>query len=414
MAESLDFRILERLAPIPTASFYEGNVHDQLDEIYKEEFLAINHMSTMTDRFGNVVWHYIGDPNRISPKSIANVVHTDHPAFHVAVLRNGKLWAKMMGGLNPELVQWGTEVDLHTLEDSFIEKGRLVGGVDEAEGNLSQRYVLVSAICKHPEISPAYATLRFPDGENKLIRTSDGLLHSPIMDDFSAIAMSLAAMKEIASRRIPVDVYTVFHRAEEVGLLGAHAIAQFKGIPPNSLVYSIENSSYKKKTPEGKLEQLAEMGGGIIIRTGDKTIPAYDPVALELLRQASTSMERGKTQERLMTGGTCEAGIYGAQGYRAAGIAVPLKHYHNNGALEGKANFVPEEINEADFHAGTELMVAAAETLARRPELYGTLNPVEPREELVQLLGRVDKRFKAYQAEGLWEAIFKMGSRTFA
>ncbi len=398
MADSLEMSILRRLAPIPTASFFERPVHELLSTVYAENFRSTKAVSCRIDQWGNVIWHYAGDPNRLNPKSIANVVHTDHPAFHVHnKFVDGTVWIKMMGGLNPDLVV-GTELDLHTTKNSFVNKGKVIGAVDAAEGNPSQRYVL-----KAETGEPAqFATINFGLEGRLIVDSGEDLLRSPVMDDFSAIAMSIAALREIVNRKLPIDIYTVFHRAEEVGLLGAHGVARSGSIPLNALVYSVENSSYKgKKNPESPIEQLAEIGGGIIIRTGDRSVPQYNETALELLRQARSSMENHKTQERLMTGGTCEAGIYGAHGFRVAGIAVPLKYYHNNGALEGKFSFVPEEIHEGDFHAGTALMVAAAETLARDPKLYGEFKPTEPDANLAGLKDRIGKRFDAYAREGL-------------
>ena len=421
MPESLDFRILQRLSRIPTASFYEGFVNAELQAIYREQFAGEPKMTARVDTWNNAIWHYQGDPNRTNPKSIANVVHTDHPAFHLTRLHPAILWAKMMGGLNPEIMV-GSPLDLHTSDTKYHSKGSIDRVVDEAEGNPSGRYVVITD-SPLPQNNFAFATLRFKPGERELVRDTDtrdtsfigNRLKSPVMDDFSAIAMSIAALREIVDQKLPVDVYTVFHRAEEVGLLGAHAIALERGLPHDTFVFSIENSSYKgKRKQDGPVEELAKMGGGIIIRTGDKTIPEYDPAAITLLRESTPLLEGHLTQERLMTGGTCEAGIYGAHGYRAAGIAVPLTFYHNNGALEGIKHCVPEEIDERDFHAGTALMVAAAQTLSSRPELFGEFKPSPPTEAQQTLRNRVDARLNAYFNEGLWDSISRMPVESYS
>ena len=58
-----------------------------------------------------------------------------------------------------------------------------------------------------------------------------------------------------------------------------------------------------------------------------------------------------------MDGGICEATIFGALGYRAAGRCLPLGNYHN-GAPEGRIE--SEYIHIEDYLGGVELLTEAA------------------------------------------------------
>lgn len=391
----LDMQILSQLSSIPTAPFFEGGVNSALWRLYQEHLNGCPALSGKTDNLGNIIWRYHGDPNRENPKSIAYVAHTDHPAFHV-YSEEGRPHLKVMGGLNPDIIS-GTEVDFHTAWHPNVGHGKITG----LAGGKKDCYKVETNL----RTPASFATIRFPQDQRKLRGLEGSILESPVMDDFAGVAMTVAAFQKIIERELPVDAYAVFHRAEEIALLGAHAVASRRGIPQDALTFSIETSSYMaRKTPQDPFEILAPLGDGVIIRTGDKTIPAYSAAALTLLREAREidEMHGHKTQERLMTGGTCEAAIYQAYGYRVAGIALPLKHYHNNGALEGMTQFAPEQVNAGDFHAGTELMVAAAQKLATDPELYPPLHAEALTPELTQIRDKVKDIFDEMTRKRMW------------
>jgi endoglucanase len=66
-----------------------------------------------------------------------------------------------------------------------------------------------------------------------------------------------------------------------------------------------------------------------------------------------------------MAGGSCEATAFGAYGYRAAGLCLPLGNYHNMGNLDevelGSGPAVPamEIISLSDFHGLIDLLLIA-------------------------------------------------------
>ena len=62
------------------------------------------------------------------------------------------------------------------------------------------------------------------------------------------------------------------------------------------------------------------MGGGVIIRVGDRT-SVFDPAATAQLEDAAKAAEI-KHQRALMQGGTCEATAYALYGYRTAAMCV--------------------------------------------------------------------------------------------
>ena len=85
-------------------------------------------------------------------------------------------------------------------------------------------------------------------------------IHMRAVDDLAGCAAILAAIASLAESPPPGDVFAVFTRAEEVGLVGARLMAEAGSLPPETLVLSAESS----RTLPG-----AEMGSGPVIRVGD-------------------------------------------------------------------------------------------------------------------------------------------------
>src|SRR3989344_3922796 len=119
--ESLDLRVLRRTAQIPTASFYEDLVLRETEKVARELFGDNPAIQIARDSVGNLLVQYQGDPEKRNQKSVAFVVHTDHPAFHLNELvdqtrRGTSLYhAKLMGGLN-HAVLMEAHVQLHYIE----------------------------------------------------------------------------------------------------------------------------------------------------------------------------------------------------------------------------------------------------------------------------------------------------------
>jgi len=411
-SKRLEMRVLERIAPLPTASFCEEHVFRAIEGIVREEFSDSDKITVSRDPIGNLVVHYAGTENRRKPLNMAFVAHTDHPAFHLEALANGLYHAKMMGGFNPLLLP-GSKIDFHNHDtgDTFINEGTIIGPIDQGENNPSSRFLVIPAKPKKDEGSSHYrlfGTLKLPK-----MRVTNGIIKAPVLDDYAGIAMQLGALFQVERGNIPVDLYLVFHRAEEVGFIGAQSASRDRILPKGIFVYSVETSSYlAKRTPDGKPEQIALVGGGPIIRTGDKTVVGFDPEAYVVAHLAGLQQQsRGRlVQEQRMYGGSCEEFPYyarrGKQGkvtspiYRSSGICVPLTGWHN-GLLDGKTRPILEGIALDDFHGGVDLMAQMARTLAENPMLYNTIGRHDVTPEHVALEGRLNKMLDGYARDGL-------------
>ena len=179
------------------------------------------------------------------------------------------------------------------------------------------------------------------------------------LDDLAGCVAILAALESLARDERPVDVYGVFTRAEEVGLIGARFLAEEGTLPPDTLVVSLEAS----RTLPG-----AAIGEGPVIRVGDASLTFDAEAESVLLKAREDLLERQpgfKAQRQLMSGGTCEASAFRYYGYRTTGVAFPLGNYHNATPEGGVA---AEYIHIEDFLGGVELIVQAVRSVASRHE----------------------------------------------
>src|SRR6185295_16989758 len=104
-----------------------------------------------------------------------------------------------------------------------------------------------------------------------------GQIHGRACDDLGGVAAILATLIELKRRRARANVIGVISRAEEIGFLGALAVAAAKRLPKQSLVISLETS---RELPG------VRMGQGVILRVGDRT-SVFDSTAMRFLAEVA-------------------------------------------------------------------------------------------------------------------------------
>ena len=268
--------------------------------------------------------------------------HMDHPAFEV--ISSAPPRALLLGGVPAACFARPVRAKIvRSLEETIDVV--LTGHEEVADGRRELRI----------EASGPIEVGGFGVFDVGPFRESGDLLFGPAMDDLAGCAAILATLDACRRRGLRGDVIGLFTRAEEVGLTGATLVARERLLPAGSLVMSLEAS---RALPG------AEMGGGPVIRVGDRS-GSFDPGGEALLRRAAERLtaERGpgnavRVQRQLMAGGTCEATAFTSFGYAAAGIAFPLGNYHN---ASPEAIIAPEFIHRGDLEGGVRLLVSAVE-----------------------------------------------------
>ena len=332
--KSVALDVLSRLAAQPAVAFWESDAASVVTSALGES--GIDHRA---DAYGNIIARVPGRERDAPP--VALVAHLDHPGFEALRAEDGRLIAKALGGVPAASFQPGVPLQVLTGDGR-----RLVGVSDGKHGDDGDRQIRVRIGAPAPRRLPCPVIFDLPD-----FRLDGDLVRMRAADDLAGCAAILTALSDLSRLSPPGDVYGVFTRAEEVGLVGARLLAEAGTLPPETLVLSIESS----KTLPG-----AEQGGGPVIRVGDAglTFSADAEAALVRARETLQAGPGGfRCQRQLMSGGVCEASAFALYGYSASGIAFPLGNYHNstpNGGVEA------EYIHADDFMGGIRLITQAA------------------------------------------------------
>jgi len=342
-------KIAERLMRHPAVPFHEHAVRAEVEAICRE-----NKLEFKRDKFGNVIVRL----RTAKTRPFVLAAHMDHPGFEIVRRLSAKSWlAKFLGGVPDEYFRPGVPVRLMSAEraggtpavSGAAKLGRRPGKAKEFELHAKQS---VSGV-------PTFAVWELED-----FAVRNGRIHGRGCDDLIGVASILATLIELKRSRARVHVVGVIARAEEIGFLGAMAVAAGSVLPKNSLVVSLETS---RELPGVKMEQ------GVILRVGDRT-SIFDSEAMRFLAEVAASLKtkdkKFQFQRALMSGGTCEATAYQEFGFQTAAVCVALGNYHN--CAPGK-RIAAEFVSLTDALSMVELLSAAAKQMPQLPKLIGKL-----------------------------------------
>jgi endoglucanase len=311
-------RIARRTLACPTAPYREGEVIG-----WVRAFVAARpQLELREDPDGNLAVRRRGVPRSRSPLVLA--AHMDHPGFRAVrstrTRRGTQVVAVFLGGVRPEFFP-GARVRFFA--GSREIRARVLRTRPDRRGG-GRRVTLRAG---EPVPPGAFGMWDLPAFRR---RPGDpDLLETRAADDLAGVAATLAlldAVDRIDPRR-RVDVAGLFTRAEEVGFVGALAVARGRRIPRAARIVAIEAS---KALPE------APQGAGPILRVGDRT-SIFDDGLTRWVSRVGARLTRAygrrfAWQRRLMDGGTCESTAYQLYGYRCAAMCLPLGNYHNMAA----------------------------------------------------------------------------------
>jgi putative aminopeptidase FrvX len=333
-------KIAGRLMRHSSAPFHEHAVRAEVEAICRE-----NKLEFKRDKFGNVIVRL----RTAKTRPFVLAAHMDHPGFEIVKQLSPKSWlAKFLGGVPDEYFRAGVPVRLMP-QGAAAKLGRRPGKAKEFELHATRAV----------DGTPAFAVWELED-----FTVRKGRIHGRGCDDLIGVASILATLIALKRSRARVHVMGVIARAEEIGFLGAMAVAAGSALPNNSLVVSLETS---RELPGVKMEQ------GVILRVGDRT-SIFDSQAMRFLAEVASELKKKNKkfqfQRALMSGGTCEATAYQEFGFQVAAVCVALGNYHN--CAEGK-RIAAEFVSLTDALSMVELLAAAAKQMPRLPNLIGKL-----------------------------------------
>jgi len=328
-------KLLREVLSQPTAPFREDRIAALAFRFAERIGLA-----AARDAHGNVLLRY-RPPRRRGVGHWVFAAHMDHPGFVTTRQRGRSVWAQFRGEVAREYFRGG-RVRLFAPGSELRAKVATV-----RRGNGSPWLTCRLELDKPAEVPPGVIGM----WDLPAVRIRGRGVSARAIDDIAGVAAVLCAMGRIASRRPPAAVTALLTRAEEAGFVGALGACNGGEIPPDARVVVIEASAHRSG---------ARLGEGVVIRVGDKA-RIFDASLTAHLRAVAEKVAKRDRNFRfvrqLMSGGTCEATVYGLYGHTTAGLCLPLGNYHNMGPA-GK--IAAEKIHLDDFNNLVKLLVAVA------------------------------------------------------
>jgi endoglucanase len=325
-------RIAQRTLSRPTAPYREGEVI-----AWVREFAAARpRLRLREDPDGNLELTRRGVLRSPSPLVLA--AHMDHPGFRALGARRAgagfTIEALFLGGVRAEFFP-GARVRFFTPEGAVGARVRRTRP-DPRRGG--QRVTLVA---RRAVAAGTFGMWDLP--AFRRARRDPDLLETRAADDLAGVAAVLALLDSIEriDPRRRVDVRGLFTRAEEVGFVGALAVAQGRRLPRAARIVAIEASKALPSAPQG---------AGPILRVGDRASSFDDGLGRWIARVgerlAGPRGDRFAFQRKLMDGGTCESTAYQLWGYRCAAMCLALGNYHN---MSERGRIAAESIRLSDL-----------------------------------------------------------------
>lgn len=337
---------LAELTHLPTASGMEDAVVAWVERWVSRR----DDLKLVRDTGGNVL---ITQKGRKRHPPVLAVAHMDHPAFVITSVIGDMATYEFRGGVNREYFE---AAEIEVVSRPKAGRGRIA--LHEAASDTG--VITLSGDMQIGDI--AIWKMRKP-------RARKDIFAAPACDDLAGCAAALAALDRMRGEPDLRNFGVLLTRAEEVGLIGALHAAKHQTISSDTRVLSIETSRALPTAP---------IGGGPVIRTGDRSTVFDRELTNRISRAADTA--RLRHQRKLMDGGGCEATAFGAFGYQTAALCVPLGYHHNRGNLDdfekGLAEPVPmyEEISLGDFHGLVDLLMIATTAIDTEDPIRDSLN----------------------------------------
>jgi len=261
------------------------------------------------------------------------VAHLDHPGFAVQAVDGPMVTLAFRGGVRAGVAVPGSPLVLHRPGVADPVGRAEVRTLDERDGRLH------GAVA---EVVEGEAPLGgFAVWDVTIHQVADGRITARACDDLLGVAAGLSALAEVGDGRASL----LCTRAEEMGWLGALEAVRLGTVPAVATVLSLECSPMLDHAPQG---------GGVIVRIGDRR-STFDPDLNDVLWQRAQGTGV-PAQRRLMDGGSCEATVFCARGFRSSGLALPLAGYHNQPDDTSASGPVPESVLVVDLEAEADLL----------------------------------------------------------
>ncbi len=317
----LNTELLTKVCKVPGAPGFEQRVRELIIEELEDYVDEIE-----LDPMGNVIAIRRGS----SDESIMLASHMDEISFVVTFIDDdGFLRIQPLGGFDPKTLT-AQRVIVHGTKDIMGVMGSKPIHIMKAEERK-----------KMPDITDYFIDTGLPKKEvEKIVSIGDPVtrerelitmgecVNSKSLDNRVAVFIQMEAMKELAKKKLPMDVYAVFTVQEEVGLRGATAAAS--GINPDFAI-ALDVTLACDVPDTAPHNHITKLGEGTAIKVLDgRTICDYRMV--KFMKEQAKKKKIPYQLEVLPAGGTDTAALQrDANGGSIAGaISIPCRYLHQS------------------------------------------------------------------------------------
>lgn len=342
---SLDLALLKQLSEVAAIPGWEDRAVALVEKVLKPKGGPALADEISTDAMGNLVARKIGK----GPKVMV-AAHLDEIGFYVKHIdEDGFLRVQPVGGFDTRNL-FARRVVVHA------DSGDLQGLLNSAAKPIhistpeERKYV--------PEISEFFVDLGLPADEvqQKVVVGDPVTLWQEVvavgelfvgkaMDDRASAFVLIEALRRLAGKKIPFDLYAVFTTQEEVGLRGALTSAY--GIEPDigialDITLAIDIPEIKEHL------SVSEMGKGVGIKVMDSSMISHRSLVKEFVALAKKK-KIPYQMEVLPLGGTDAGAIQRSRaGVPSITLSIPTRYVHT----------VVEAVHLDDVEATTALLTA--------------------------------------------------------
>ena len=330
--------MLREVLGLPTAPYHEGYVAG-----YIRRFASDRGWACDMDAAGNLFVRYRHGVGGETVTPLVFEAHLDHPGFHVDAV-DGSTATMSFLGKAPAVELVGTRLQIYGDPPDAASTPEPVGGgtvtkIHRRDGFYRPLAVEVELEEPHADVRPGgFAVFDLPTWS---LAPGGHRLHARAHDDLAQVAAVLVLLDRLHREQPDADVTGLFTRAEEVGFVGARAAAESGRLPADAVVIVLECSGLPAER-------------GFVVRAGDFT-SMYDGWATTRLMQLADARAAADPgflyQTPIPRRGTCNASLFAALGFRAAGLTLPMQNYHNQGPDGPAAEIIDlrDWITLADF-----------------------------------------------------------------
>lgn len=260
------------------------------------------------------------------PRNLVFEAHVDHPGFITAETiseSEGLLRAEFRGGVKPSCFSNAGVRLLYPDGDSPWSAATVAGEPRREEGSEALSCMLKLQTAGRRIPGGTIGMWDLPDAS-----VSGEYFAARACDDLAGAAAMVCMLDEVCRRGIRRPLSLLFTRGEEIGFLGAIAAVEDGTLaaPGGSADWSVIGLENSRALPQ------VALGRGPVVRVGDRTSIFSSPLTRFIKLCAddlAESQPEFQYQRALMDGGTCNSTVFDAMGYDAAGMTLPMAHYHN-------------------------------------------------------------------------------------